>query len=173
MASILEDFGSKVTLLEFAGRIIPQEDEMISIALADAFRKRGMRVITGAQSERLEKVSEGIEVNYRAGEKSDSLTADAVFFATGWTGNIESLNLEVAQLNSERGYIPVNDFLQTKVPHIYAAGDVNGQSMLVQSARYEGRIASENAVLGQGRKFSHEIVPSGSFTGIPNMLALD
>jgi pyruvate/2-oxoglutarate dehydrogenase complex dihydrolipoamide dehydrogenase (E3) component len=67
-------------------------------------------------------------------------------------------------VETERSYIPVNDYLQSNVPHIFAAGDINGQSMLVQSARYEGRIAAENAVLGPYHRFTHEIVPSGSFT---------
>jgi pyruvate/2-oxoglutarate dehydrogenase complex dihydrolipoamide dehydrogenase (E3) component len=164
LASILEDFGCKVTLIEFASRIVPQEDEQISLVLENAFRKRGIRIIANALTERLERVSEGIEINYRAKETADNLIADAVFFATGWTGNIESLNLQEAQVNSERGYIPVNSFLQTNVPHIFAVGDVNGQSMLVQSARYEGRIAAENAILNHDRRFTHIIVPSGSFT---------
>ena len=65
---------------------------------------------------------------------------------------------------TEHSYIPVNDYLQSNVPHIFAAGDINGQSMLVQSARYEGQIAAKNAVLGPYHRCTHEIVPSGSFT---------
>jgi dihydrolipoamide dehydrogenase len=78
--------------------------------------------------------------------------------------NVDTLDLDAAGVLAEHGYIPVNDFLQSNVPHIFAAGDINGQSMLVQSARYEGKIAAENAVLGPYRRCTHEIVPSGSFT---------
>jgi pyruvate/2-oxoglutarate dehydrogenase complex dihydrolipoamide dehydrogenase (E3) component len=53
---------------------------------------------------------------------------------------------------------------RSTVPHIFAAGDVNGISMLVPSARHEGRIAAENAVLGTRRKITHDTVPTGSFT---------
>ena len=60
--------------------------------------------------------------------------------------------------------IPVNDYLRTSVPHIFAAGDVNGRSMLVQSARMEGRIAATNAILGPTRPATYDVVPSGSFT---------
>jgi pyruvate/2-oxoglutarate dehydrogenase complex dihydrolipoamide dehydrogenase (E3) component len=60
--------------------------------------------------------------------------------------------------------VVVNDYLQSSVPHIYAAGDITGRSMLVQSAIYEGNVAAENAVLGPHRRYTHEIVPSGSFT---------
>ena len=164
LASILEDFGCQVYLLELAPRLIPQEDEDIALALAGAFGKQRMTVITGAQTERLEKTDGGIQVHYLVQERSDSLTVGAVFFATGWPGNVDALNLAAAGVVTERSYIPVNDYLQSNVPHIFAAGDINGQSMLVQSARYEGRIAAENAVLGPYRRFTHEIVPSGSFT---------
>lgn len=164
LASILEDFGCQVYLLEFAPRLIPREDEDIAVALADAFGKQRMTVITGAGTERLEKVDGGIRLHYRAQERLASLTVDAVFFAVGWPGNVDALNLAAAGVETERSYIPVNDYLQSNVPHIFAAGDINGQSMLVQSARYEGRSAAENAVLGPYHRFTHEIVPSGSFT---------
>ena len=164
LASILEDFGCQVYLLELAPRLIPQEDEDIALALAGAFGKQRMTVITGAQTERLEKTDSGIQLHYRKQERPASLTVGAVFFATGWPGNVDSLNLAAAGVVTERSYIPVNDYLQSNVPHIFAAGDINGQSMLVQSARYEGRIAAENAVLGPYRHFTHEIVPSVSFT---------
>jgi len=164
LASILEDFGCQVYLLELAPRLLPQEDEAISFALAEAFSRQQMTVITGAGTERLEKTEDGIQLHYRKQERPDSLTVDAVFFATGWPGNVDALNLVAAGVLTERSYIPVNDYLQSNIPHIFAAGDINGQSMLVQSARYEGRLAAENAVLGPYHRFTHEIVPSGSFT---------
>jgi len=164
LASILEDFGCQVYLLELAPRLIPQEDEEIALALAEAFGKQRITVITGAGTERLEKTDRGIQLHYSKQERPASLTVDAVFFATGWPGNVDALNLDDAGVETERSYIPVNDYLQSNVPHIFAAGDINGQSMLVQSARYEGRLAAENAVFGPYHRFTHEIVPSGSFT---------
>jgi pyruvate/2-oxoglutarate dehydrogenase complex dihydrolipoamide dehydrogenase (E3) component len=65
---------------------------------------------------------------------------------------------------TERGYVTVDAFMATNVPHIFAAGDVDGNSMLVSSATFEGRVAAENAVLGPHRRVIHEIVPAGSFT---------
>ena len=58
----------------------------------------------------------------------------------------------------------MDDFLRTGVTHIFAAGDVDGHSMLVQGAILEGRVAAENAVLGPSRQIAHELVPVGSFT---------
>lgn len=64
----------------------------------------------------------------------------------------------------ERGRPVVNDALRTNVPHIFAAGDVTGRSMLVESGSYEGRIAAANAVLARNRSARHNIVPHGGFT---------
>jgi len=74
------------------------------------------------------------------------------------------LGLEAAGVATDRGHIVVDDTLQTSVPHIFAAGDITGRVMLVQSATYEGSLAAEQAVLGAERSQSHEIVPHGGFT---------
>ena len=89
---------------------------------------------------------------------------DAAFFAVGWPGNADLIDAAAAGVATERGYVMVDAFGATSVPHIFAAGDVDGNSMLVSSAALEGRIAAENAVLGPRRRVVHEIVPVGSFT---------
>ncbi|MGH2517207.1 MAG: dihydrolipoyl dehydrogenase family protein [Ktedonobacterales bacterium] len=164
LASIFEDFGCAVTMIEMAERINPAGDQDISVALADAFQEQGMTIITGARTERIERSAGGLEVSFRQGERAGSVVVDAVFCATGWPGNIEALDVAAAGVATARSYVVANEYLQTSVPHIYAAGDINGRSMLVQSAVYEGNLVAENAVLGPHRRFTHEIVPSGSFT---------
>jgi pyruvate/2-oxoglutarate dehydrogenase complex dihydrolipoamide dehydrogenase (E3) component len=67
-------------------------------------------------------------------------------------------------IDTARGYVTVDDALRSSLPHVFAAGDVNGRSMLVPSARLGGRVAAENAVLGTRRRFTHDLVPTGSFT---------
>lgn len=164
LASILEDFGCAVTIIEMAGRITATADEDISRALTLAFQEQGMTVITSARTERIAPSAGGLEVSFRQGERGGNIVVDAVFCATGWPGNIETLNGGDAGVATEGGYVIVNDYLQTSVPHIFAAGDINGRSMLVQCAVHEGTLAAENAILGPQRRFAHEIVPSGSFT---------
>ena len=164
LASIFQDFGCDVTIIEMAERINPTADRDISLALAAAFQEQGMTIIIGAATEGIERNGSGFEINYRQGERAGSIFVDAVFCAAGWPGNIEALDTSAVGITTERGYVAVNAYLQTSVPHIYAAGDINGRSMLVQSAIYEGNLAAENAVLGPHRRFTHEIVPSGSFT---------
>lgn len=158
------DFGCQTLLLEYAPRLIPRADQDLSAALGAAFTRRGIEVVTGASAERLVRVAGGVEVHYQQANGPARRLVDAVFFAVGWPANLEGLELAAAGVAAERGLIPVNDWLQTNVAHVFAAGDVNGRSMLVPSARHEGRLAAENAVLGTRRQVAHEIVPTGSFT---------
>jgi pyruvate/2-oxoglutarate dehydrogenase complex dihydrolipoamide dehydrogenase (E3) component len=90
--------------------------------------------------------------------------ADAVFFAVGWPANLGHLALEGVGVHATPAAIPVDGYLRTNVEHIFAAGDVNGRSMVVQTARMEGRIAAMNAILGPARQATYDVVPSGSFT---------
>jgi dihydrolipoamide dehydrogenase len=89
---------------------------------------------------------------------------DAVFFAVGWPGNADLMNASAVGIATRGGYALVDEYLCTSVRHIFAAGDVDGNSMLVSSARLEGRIAAENAMRGPHRRAVHEVVPTGSFT---------
>jgi pyruvate/2-oxoglutarate dehydrogenase complex dihydrolipoamide dehydrogenase (E3) component len=164
LSSILADFGCEVLLLEHAPRLNPRADVDISTALAAAFSKRGIEIATGASVQGLVRVQGGIEVHYQQDSGLQVRTVDASFFAVGWPASVEDLELSAAGVATERGFIAVNDYLQSNLPHIFAAGDVNGRSMLVPSARYEGRLAAENAVLGPRRRVAHDIVPTGSFT---------
>jgi pyruvate/2-oxoglutarate dehydrogenase complex dihydrolipoamide dehydrogenase (E3) component len=164
LASILADFGCEVVMIEYAPRLNSRADEDISSALAAAFTKRGIEIVTGAKVEELARAHRGIDVLYGRNGESKICNVDAVFFAVGWPGNLEELDLDAAGVAAERGFIPVNDWLQSSAPHIFAAGDVNGHTMLVPAARLEGRLAAENAVLGARRRMTREVVPTGSFT---------
>ncbi len=165
LASNLAAFGSHVWLLEISQRILRAEDESISQALHENFTKRGIQVVTGIEGvERIEKTDRMLEFRYAHDGQTHTLEADAVIVAAGWPGNVEALNLSAANVKTERGYILVDDFFRTTAPHIFAAGDITGRMMLVQSAGYEARIAAENAVLGVGQPYKHLIVPHGNFT---------
>jgi pyruvate/2-oxoglutarate dehydrogenase complex dihydrolipoamide dehydrogenase (E3) component len=86
------------------------------------------------------------------------------FLAVGWPSNTEQLGLEAAGIQGQRQGIPVDAYLRTEVDHIYAPGDVNGQSMLVPVARLEGRVAAQNALRGPSRVVTYDVVPGASFT---------
>ncbi|HLF36813.1 MAG TPA: NAD(P)/FAD-dependent oxidoreductase [Anaerolineales bacterium] len=165
VASNFAAFGSEVTILERAPHLLAMEDEAVSEEMREAFERRGIAVMTGIEAvERVEKNAHGLNLLYRSDGRETSLQAEAVLFAIGWVGNVDGLNLEAAGVRVEAGYVPVNEHLQTSAPHIFAAGDITGRMMLVQSAGYEARIAAENAVLGPELRFEHRIVPHGGFT---------
>jgi pyruvate/2-oxoglutarate dehydrogenase complex dihydrolipoamide dehydrogenase (E3) component len=165
LASILNALGVQVWLLERGGRILDDEDVLTSEVMTRAFRDLGIQVVDGIEGvDRIERAEGGLELFYIRQEETLPIQVEAVLVAAGWPGNADSMNLGAAGVASERGYVIVNEYLQTSAPHIFAAGDVNGQMMLVQSASYEARIAAENAVLGVGQVYRHQIVPHGGFT---------
>ena len=165
LASIFAAFGSEVTLLDIAPRILPGEDESVSQAMEVAFQSRGIHIFTGIRAvERIERSEAGSRLCFQRQGQTLTVQAEAVLMAVGWPGNLEALNLPAAGIEQNGSYIAVNDFLQTSAPHIFAAGDITGKMMLVQSAGYQARVAAENAVLGPGQATRERIVPHGGFT---------
>jgi pyruvate/2-oxoglutarate dehydrogenase complex dihydrolipoamide dehydrogenase (E3) component len=143
LASILGDFGAQATVVEASPRVVAHADEEISMARADSFRQRGIAVLTATLVERLERTPTGITVHQRSGSEEAQLDAEAVFFAVGWPGNADTLGASAVGIETTRGYVTVGEDLRSSLPHVLAAGDVNGTSVLVPSARHEGRIAAE------------------------------
>ncbi len=166
LASVFEDFGAKVTLLDIAPRVLVIEDEAVSAEITRQFAARGIDLVTGIQGvEQIKQQKSGLKLSYRdsAGSKQH-LKTDIVIAAVGWPGNVDHLGLGKAGVQTERSYVVVNDYLQTSAPHIYACGDITGRSMLVQSAGYQARIAVENALLAFDQPSRERLVPHGGFT---------
>lgn len=165
LASIFADFGTQVTLLERSDDILAIEDSAVTRVMETAFCERGIDVVKAIDGvDRIERKGKGFELRYSRQGKAHDIQVEAVVLAVGWVGNIEELNLEAAGVQTERSYIVVDDYLRTTAPHIFAAGDITGRMMLVQSGSYEGRVAAENAVIGVGQSYEHLIVPHGGFT---------
>jgi pyruvate/2-oxoglutarate dehydrogenase complex dihydrolipoamide dehydrogenase (E3) component len=165
LASIFNAFGTRVTVLDVAPRLLAAEDEAVSQAVTEGFDRCGIQIVTGIGGiERIDELEGGLQLSFTLGGQVQRLQAEAVVMAVGWVGNIESLNLEAAGVQTERGYVVVDDCLRTHAPNIFAAGDIIGRVMLVQSATHEARVAVENALLGRRQSFKHRIVPHGGFT---------
>ena len=165
LASIFEALGSKTTLLDVNDRILKLEDPVISRSIHQAFERRGVEFILGIQGvERIEQRKKGKALIYNHEGGTGELETDAVVMAVGWPGNINNLNLDAAGVETERGFIRVDDYLRSSNENIYAAGDITGRMGLVQRAGYDARIAAENAVLGPGQHYQLQIVPHGGFT---------
>lgn len=166
LTSIFAAFGVQVTVIESAPSILAVEDEQTSAYMMRAFRRRGIRIEPGSRVERIEKLPEGLRVYYAQNGETRSVDAEVAVLAVGWVGNVEHLGLEAAgvELDKSGNYILVDDNLRTTAPHIFAAGDITGRMMLVQSAAHQARVAAENAILGTERDYRRYIVPHGGFT---------
>ena len=168
LASIFNAFGTRVTLLEVAPRILAMEDEAISSEVSAGFRKNGIEIHTaigGIQS--LEKAGPGnrlLRLRLAGAERLQTIETEAVVLSTGWLGNVDSLNLEAAGVERRGNYVSVDDTLRTSATNIFAAGDITGRMMLVQSAGSEAMIAAENAVLNNNLRLDHSVTPHGGFT---------
>jgi pyruvate/2-oxoglutarate dehydrogenase complex dihydrolipoamide dehydrogenase (E3) component len=165
LASVFAAFGSRVRLLEVAPRILGGEDRVVSEGVAGVFSRRGIEILTGIGGvDRIDRKGRLLRLTYTQNDETCVLDTEAVVLAVGWPGNVDALNLAAAGVETRRGYVAVDDCLRTSAPHVFAAGDLTGRMMLVQSANYEGSLAAENAVLGEDRAYRHAIVPHGGFT---------
>jgi pyruvate/2-oxoglutarate dehydrogenase complex dihydrolipoamide dehydrogenase (E3) component len=174
LASVLDAFGSQVTLLEAADRLLGVEDEAVSDAVADAFRRRGIEVVTGVGPlERVERAGGGLRLHHEQHGETRVRDAEAVLLAVGWLGNLDELGLDAAGIRTEGGYITVGERLRSSAPNVWAAGDVSGHMMLVQTAEAEARVAAENALAGRPaargdrdvrEQWPLRVVPHGGFT---------
>jgi pyruvate/2-oxoglutarate dehydrogenase complex dihydrolipoamide dehydrogenase (E3) component len=166
LASVFAAFGARVSLFEVAPGILGGEDAAVSEGVAEAFGRRGIEVLTGIEGVTgIEESHEGKKLTYAQSGQERALEAGAVVFAVGWPGNADSLNLSAAGIElGPGGYVRVDDALRTSAPHVFAAGDLTGRMMLVQSATHEAEVAAENAVLDGSRTMRHAVVPHGGFT---------
>jgi pyruvate/2-oxoglutarate dehydrogenase complex dihydrolipoamide dehydrogenase (E3) component len=165
LASIFHAFGSRVILLDAAPGLLPPEDAQVSATIAQAFSGQGIEVITGIEAvRRMEPREQEFDLVFAKDGREHIRTVSAVIESVGWPGNLPDLNLSVVAVETKGPYILVNDQMQTSAGHIYAAGDITGRMMLVQSAGQQARIAAENAVLGAARADENRLVPHGGFT---------
>ena len=166
VASIFSGFGAKVQLFQSGPRILPTEDEAISVAIAAAFRAAGIGVRESfGEIESFEAARAGIRMNFVKDGRRESAEAELAVVAVGWTADTEDLRLAVAGVETNaRGFVGVDAHLRTSAAHIFAAGDVTGRLMLVPQALQDGFIAATNAVLGPKGALEEPPAPIGSFT---------
>ncbi len=166
VASIFNAFGSRVSLFQAGHRIVPTEDEDVSIALADAYRTAGIAVhVDFGAIESFQKSAGGVRMIYTKDGARRAAEAAVAVVAVGWTADTAALDLANAGVEIDaRGFVQVDEELRTTAPHVFAAGDVTGRLMLVPQALQDGYVAATNALGGSARVDDDIVAPIGSFT---------
>lgn len=141
-ASMFSSYGSEVELFEVLPRVLPLEDAEVSEVVGKAFRKRKIRVRTGARVEAAEVTETGVQVRYQAGEESSSAEYDRLLVAVGRAPRTANIGLDTVGVELERGgFIPVDGLCQTNAPGVFAIGDVIGTAQLAHVASAEADVA--------------------------------
>ena len=163
-ASIYRSFDCEVTILEMLSRLVPLEDEEVSKELARAFRKRGINFEGTATVERVEKTKSGVAVTFSAGGKQQSLEAEKILIAVGRKPNTENIGLEKTRVESERGFVRTDQWMETAEPGVYAIGDiVFGTPQLAHVGGMEGIVAVSKIAGKEDKPINPLRIPNVTF----------
>jgi pyruvate/2-oxoglutarate dehydrogenase complex dihydrolipoamide dehydrogenase (E3) component len=159
-------FGSRVTIVQRAKRLLPREEPDVSTILERAFHSQGIDVLPGFRASRLEVHDDGVRLTVRGeGGLDRSIDGSHLLVAAGRQPNSDSLDLAAAGVAvNDRGYVKVNSRLETNVPGIWAIGDVNGEQPFTRVSQEEGRVAYLNAFENRRLTMRREALGHAIFT---------
>jgi dihydrolipoyl dehydrogenase len=163
-ADIFNAFGVKVTLIEALPRILPLEDAECADALAKSYKKRGIEVIAGAKVTKATVGANKVTLDVEAGGEKKSVEVAAVLMAAGRAVNTENIGLKECGIQlTDRGFIKVDQNLQTTAPGYYAIGDVAGPPMLAHKGSREGVVLAERLAGHAPHAIRYDNVPSVTY----------
>jgi len=166
VASIFSAFGTRISWFHRGPRVLPTEEPEISLAVAEAFQRRGMDVKEDFGAiDGFERMTNGVRMCFSKAGKREFAEASLAVVAVGWSADLRELNLEsIGVVANARGFINVDEYQCTSVPHIFAAGDVTGRLLLAPPAMQDGFAAATNALRGNSLSTKGQVNPIGSFT---------
>jgi len=162
-AQIFRRLGSRVTVLDPADRLTPREDEDMSALLLEMLAGEGVEIITGARIERTERSKGGSAIILA----DRTIATSHLLVATGRTPNSDGLGLESISVKvDDRGYIPVNDRLETAAPNVWALGDINKRGAFTHTSYHDFEIVADN-LDGADRSAANRPTTYSMFTDPP------
>ena len=161
-ASIYKSFGTEVTILEMLPRLVPVEDEEVSKELLRNYKKRGINCFVGAKSDKFEKTKDGVKVTFTVDGKQQSIEAEKLLVAVGRAPRTEGIGIEKTNIQLDRGFVPVDEWMETTEPGIYAIGDIVARTTATRARRSDGRPRRRGAHCGQAHASSEEEPGPGS-----------
>jgi pyruvate/2-oxoglutarate dehydrogenase complex dihydrolipoamide dehydrogenase (E3) component len=165
-SQLFRRLGSRVTIIHRSGQLLPREDADMATALTDILREDGIEVLLETQTVRAEQRETGdIVLTVQQGRGERQLQGSHLLVATGRTPNTERLNLLAAGVRTnDKGYIAVNERLETSAPGVYALGDVRGGPAFTQVSYDDYRVVCNNLLGGEPRATRDAAVPYTIFT---------
>ena len=162
-AYVYRMYGAKVTIIELLPRLVPNEDEEISQQLERAFGREGIELRTGAGVTAASADATGVTLTIDKDGATETLRYDKVLVAIGVQPNTESLGLETVGVDTDRGYINIDDRMATNVPGIYAVGDVTGKLALAHVASAQGVTAVEAIAGEETQPLDYTMMPRATY----------
>ncbi|MCC5646281.1 mercuric reductase [Nostoc sp. CHAB 5824] len=163
-AQIFRRFGSRVTVIGQSEQILSQQDPDIAIAVQTLLEQDGIEFLLKAKVLRVDRTRNEIILQIQVGDREITLQGSHLLVAVGRAPNTDSLNLAAAGVATDtRGFIQVNDRLETNIPGIWALGDINGGPQYTHISLDDYRIIKANLIDGGNRSTRDRLVPSCLF----------
>ena len=142
-AYLYRAYGAEVTVVEMLPRLVPNEDEEMGQQLERSFSRMGIATLTGSRVTGVNRRPGGAVLTVDTPSGTKELDARKALVAVGVQGNSDGLGLEALGIRLERGFISIDERMQTNVPGVYAIGDVTGKLLLAHVAQAQGIVAVE------------------------------
>lgn len=158
-------FGSRVSIIQRSAQIVPREDDDVSRELRAALEAEGIEILTATEAKRVERTPTGVRIATRSAEgAARDIDASHLLVSVGRSPNTADLGLDAAGVAAERGWICVNERLETNVPGIYALGDVTGGPAFTHISYNDFQIVLHNLLYDDKHTTAGRIVPYALFT---------
>ncbi len=167
LAQAFRNLGSEVTLVEMLPGLLAREDDAAGTLLAEVFGELGIRVLTGCRAERFERQPGGGRLRCLQGDTHHDIDFDMALIAVGRKARTAGLGLEELGIAlNDNGTVSVNEYLQTRLPNIYACGDVAGPWQLTHVAAHQAWYCAMNALWGRFWRFraDYSVLPATVYT---------
>jgi dihydrolipoamide dehydrogenase len=165
LGTVYAKLGTEVTVIEFMPQAMTGIDADLVRPVQRNLEKLGVKFVFNAKARAAVKKGKSVEVSYEVDGKTQSHSADKVLVAVSFRPNTENVGLDKAGVTLDaKGFIPVNDKLQTNVPRIYAIGDCTGSPLLAHRAMKQGEVAAEVIAGHKGAAYDVVAMPGGAFT---------
>jgi pyruvate/2-oxoglutarate dehydrogenase complex dihydrolipoamide dehydrogenase (E3) component len=164
MAQAFARFGSEITLIDQASRVLPREDPEASAILEESLTRDGVRFFANANIARVDRADSGKTIAFRIGDEDRQVDADEILLSVGRRPNVENLGLDDAGIEHGPRGVSVNEKLRTTNRRVYACGDVSSRYQFTHTADAEARIVIQNALFFGRARSDRLVVPWCTYT---------